>query len=82
MLTAIAYRIIDEKTNEVYLEGIVEDEYSTICPAQDAYGLQEEFPDLPSQCQIRYFKVKGLTLDIRKFSIPWKLVLDNPAPKF
>lgn len=82
MLTAIAYRIIDEKTNEIYLEGIVENEYSAIYPAQIIPELQDEFPGFPSECEIRYFNVKGLKLEMRSFSIPWKLVLDNPAPKF
>jgi hypothetical protein len=82
MLTAIAYRITREDNNEVLFEGIVAEVYDVIYPAQENRRVQEEFPDLPSECEIRHFNVKGLKLDMREFSIPWKLVLDNPAPKF
>jgi hypothetical protein len=82
MLTAIAYRITREDNNEVLFEGIVTDIYDCICPAQESRWLTEEFPDLPSECEIRHFNVKGLKLDMRSFSIPWQMVLDNPAPKF
>lgn len=81
-MQAVAYRIINDATKEVVLEGIVRDTEDDIFPSQEANWLLEEFPDLPSQVELHHFKVKGLTLETKSFQITWDEISKLPDAKY
>jgi hypothetical protein len=77
-MQAVAYQIRRQDNNEILIEGIVRDSEDTIYPSQDESYLLEEFPDLPSQVELHHFKVKGLVMETKNFTITWKQLLELP----
>lgn len=73
-MDAIAWRITNEKTGQVLLEGIVTSLYDTIYPAQEEPYLKEEFPELPYEVELKDFKVEGLQIETLNFEISWEQV--------
>ncbi len=71
-MKATAYRIINERTNEVELEGIVRHTADNIYPAQDRPDLVEEFPNLPYEVELHHFQVEGLRVETYNFSLTWE----------
>ncbi len=74
-MEAIAYRIIEESTDLVILEGIVRYTDDNIYPAQDAAYLKTDYPELPFEVEVGKFSVKGLRLETIRFELEWKDVL-------
>lgn len=73
---AVAYRIKRQDDNQVLVQGIVRNSVDTIFPAPEINKLTE-FPELPFQCELHKFKVKGLVLETIEFELTWEEVLNK-----
>jgi hypothetical protein len=76
-MEALAYRIIRLSDEEVLFEGIVRHSEDSIYPAQTEPHLLEEFPDLPHQCELHHFQVKGLAIKTIAFDISWNEIMNT-----
>lgn len=74
-MEAVAYRIFRTSDSETLFEGIVRNTEDNIYPAQEEPYLLNEFPDLPFECELHHFKVKGLSVLVVPFEIEFDEII-------
>ena len=72
-MKAYYYRIYDSKIlQKTILEGIIRNSEDTIYPAQEIDN--EDYPDLPYECEAHHFQCMGAKLEGFEINIPSDII--------